>query len=111
MGTVLVSKPAGHGVARQALAPAATTPPVRLKDPARQHRPLRLEPLPGDLQTKLVEAAERGQIRAREGSVGHVGVFQMDGVGTFILGRPRRLSRDRRADPTYTLKSEEPVNR
>ena len=33
----------------------------------------------------------------------------MDGVGTSILGRPRRLSRDRRATPDYTLIWEEPV--
>ena len=32
----------------------------------------------------------------------------MDGVGTSIVGRPRRLSADRRARPTYTLIWEEP---
>ena len=35
----------------------------------------------------------------------------MDGVGTSIVGRPRRLSADRRARPTYTLIWEEPVSR
>lgn len=54
-----------------------------------------------------------GQVRAaeagRRGSVGHVEVFRMDGVGTSIVGRPRRLSADRRARPTYTLIWEEPV--
>ncbi len=34
----------------------------------------------------------------------------MDGVGTSIVGRPRRLSADRRARPTYTLTWEEPSN-
>ena len=29
-------------------------------------------------------------------------------VGTFIFGRPRPLSGDRRADPNYTLDPEEP---
>ena len=29
-------------------------------------------------------------------------------VGTFIFGRPRPLSRDRRANPHYTLNCEEP---
>ena len=57
---------------------------------------------------------EGGQVRAaeagRRGSVGHVEVFRMDGVGTSIVGRPRRLSADRRARPTYTLTWEEPVN-
>jgi len=32
----------------------------------------------------------------------------MDGVGTSIVGRSRRLSADRRARPTYTLIWEEP---
>ena len=32
----------------------------------------------------------------------------MDGVGTSIVGRPRRLSADRRARPTYTFIWEEP---
>ncbi|RYF30024.1 MAG: hypothetical protein EOO23_06105 [Comamonadaceae bacterium] len=58
---------------------------------------------------------EGGQVRAaeagRRGSVGHVEVFRMDGVGTSIVGRPRRLSADRRARPTYTLIWEEPDTR
>ncbi|PWF79481.1 hypothetical protein DEJ38_17800 [Kocuria rosea] len=57
---------------------------------------------------------EGGQVRAaeagRRGSVGHVEVFRTDGVGTSIVGRPRRLSADRRARPTYTLVWEEPLN-
>ncbi|GAA3587601.1 hypothetical protein GCM10022222_85270 [Amycolatopsis ultiminotia] len=32
----------------------------------------------------------------------------MDGVGTSVVGRPRRLSADRRVRPTYTLIWEEP---
>jgi hypothetical protein len=56
---------------------------------------------------------EGGQVRAaeagRRGSVGHVEVFRMDGVGTSVVGRPRRLSADRRSRPTYTLIWEEPV--
>ncbi|CCQ18356.1 putative uncharacterized protein [Rhodococcus sp. AW25M09] len=56
---------------------------------------------------------EGGQVRAaeagRRGSVGHVEVFRTDGVGTSIVGRPRRLSADRRARPTYTLIWEEPA--
>ncbi|ULN70059.1 hypothetical protein [Mycolicibacterium smegmatis] len=35
----------------------------------------------------------------------------MDGVGTSIIGRPRPLSRHRRADDLYTLNCEEPVIR
>jgi len=55
--------------------------------------------LPHDFQTELVQTAERGQVRASEGSVTHVEVFQMSGVGTFILGRPRPLPPHRHADP------------
>jgi len=39
---------------------------------------MRLQALPGHLEPELVEAAERGQVRADEGSVRHVEVFQMD---------------------------------
>ena len=35
----------------------------------------------------------------------------MDGVGTSIAGRPRRLSADRRARSTYTFIWEEPLYR
>ena len=63
-------------------------------------------------QAELIQAAERGQVSAAEGSVRHVEVLQMGGVGTSILGRPRHLPRDRRASrhPTsdYTLNCEEP---
>ena len=70
-----------------------------IDDPARQHRPVGLKPLPDDLEAELVEAAERGQVRAGEGSVRHVEVFRMGGVGTSIIGRPRPLPGHRRADP------------
>jgi FkbM family methyltransferase len=90
-------------------------PLVWFKDPAGQHRPVRLETLAGDEQTEFIESAEGGQIRDGEhvsavadGSVGHVEVFQDDRVGAFILRRPRRLSRHRHASPTYTLNCEEP---
>ena len=56
---------------------------------------------------------EGGEVRAteagRRGCVGHVEVFRMDGVGTSIVGRPRRLSADRRARPTCTFIWEEPL--
>ena len=47
-----------------------------------------------------------------KGSIGHVEVFQMDGVGTPIIGRPRPLPGHDTPNPahnTYTLKCEEPV--
>jgi len=34
----------------------------------------------------------------------------MDGVGTSVVGRPRRLSADRRARPSYTVIWEDPWN-
>ncbi|MGO1408678.1 MAG: hypothetical protein ACTHV2_09870, partial [Brachybacterium sp.] len=46
------------------------------------------------------------------GSVEHVEVFQMVSVRTSIIGRPRRLSRHRRAHPAfriYPLSCEEPT--
>jgi hypothetical protein len=101
-----------HGVTWRPLAAAAPTPLVRLHDPARQDSTARLESLPGDLEAELVESAEHGQIRAGEarprGSVRHVEVFRMGSVRTSILGRPRHLSGNRRADDLYTLICEEP---
>jgi len=41
-------------------------------------------------------------------SVRHVEVFQMGSVRTSIIGRPRRLPRDRRAALRYTVNYEEP---
>jgi len=70
------------------------------------------ESLPNHGQTEAIESSEGGQVRAaeagRRGSVGHVEVFQMVSVRTFIFGRPRRLPGDRRASPAYTLIWEEP---
>jgi hypothetical protein len=100
------------GIAGDALATAATAPLVRLDDLARQERTVRLQALTGHDEAELVEPAQRGQVREGEpsnsDSVRHVEVFQMDGVGTSILGRPRPLSRPRRADRFYTLIWEEP---
>lgn len=71
-------------------------------DPARQHGPVRLEQLAGDLQTEAVEAGEGSQVRAREGSVRHVEVFRTGCVRTPIIGRPRPSPRHRRAAPGRT---------
>lgn len=65
--------------------------------------------LPDSDEPELIEAAERGQVNRREGSVGHVEVFQVESVGTPILGRPRPLPEPRRATRRYTLVCEEPV--
>ncbi|ABK73578.1 hypothetical protein MSMEG_5377 [Mycolicibacterium smegmatis MC2 155] len=107
-----MSQRASHAVTYNAFFAAAAAPPILIGDPARQHGPIRVEALAGHLQPELVEAAESRQVSAGEarptGSVRHVEVFQMDGVGTSIIGRPRPLSRHRRADDLYTLNCEEP---
>ena len=64
------------------------------------------------LQAQVIQARERAQIRAIKGSIGHVEVFQMDGVGTPIIERPRPLPGHDTPNPThhpYTLKCEEPA--
>ncbi|CPT92159.1 Uncharacterised protein [Mycobacteroides abscessus] len=106
----LMSQLTGHGVTRAALLAAPTTPAVLVGDPAGQHGPLGCYALPGHLRPQLIEAAERRQIRASEGSVRHVEVFQLGRVRTPIIGRPRPLPRQRRADHLYTLNCEEPPN-
>jgi hypothetical protein len=108
----LVRHPPHHRVTRHGLAPATTAPPIQRPvgdDPAGQDRPVWFEALSGDFEAKLIKPGKRGQIRAGEGSVRHVEVFQMSGVGTFIFGRPRPLPGHRRADQLYTLNCEEPV--
>ena len=72
-----------------------------------------LNALPRHFQPQAIQARERAQIRAIKDSIGHVEVFQMDGVGTPIIGRPRPLPGHDTPNPahnTYTLKCEEPVS-
>ena len=62
-------------------------------------------------QPQVIQACERGQVRAIKGSIGHVEVFEMDGVGISIIGRPRPLPGHDTPNAvynTYTLKCEEP---
>ena len=102
-----------HRVTRNALAPAASTPPILTSNTARQHCTVCLNALTRHLQPQVIQARERAQIRAIKDSIGHVEVFQMDGVGTPIIGRPRPLPGHDTPNPahnTYTLKCEEPVN-
>ena len=105
-------QPTRHRVPQPALAAATATPVIRLDDLAGQHRAVRLEALAGHGQAKLVQAAEGSQIGAGEtgtsGSGRHVEVFRMGSVRTSIPGRPRPLSRDRRA-VIYTLNWDELV--
>ena len=65
------------------------------------------------LQPQAIQAREHAQIRVIKDSIGHVEVFQMDGVGAPIIGRPRPLPGHDTPNPahnTYTLKCEEPVS-
>jgi hypothetical protein len=84
------------------------------RTPARQDRPIGLRTLADHDQAELIQAAERDQVRAAEGSVRHVHVFQTGDVGTSILGNLTPTP-DQRAShhPTsdYTLNCEEPLKR
>ena len=64
------------------------------------------------LQPQVIQARERAQIRAITNSTGHVEVIRMDGVGIFIIGRPRPLpghDMPNTAHNICTLKCEEPT--
>ena len=101
-----------HRVTRLALAPATSTPPVLTSNTARQHCMVCLNALTRHLQPQAIQARERAQIRAIKGSIGHVEVFQMDGVGTPIIERPRPLPGHDTPNPTqhpYPPNYEEPL--
>ena len=101
-----------HRVTRLALASAASTPPVLTSNPASQHCMVCLNALARHLQAQVIQACERAQVRVIKDNIGHVEVFQMDGVGTPIIGRPRPLPGYDTPNPahnTYTLKCEKPV--
>ncbi|MBP2437064.1 hypothetical protein JOF34_001650 [Microbacterium amylolyticum] len=89
---------------------AFPAPRVRLGDAALDHRALRLESLADGLKAEFVEAAESGQARCGEGSVEQRRGLSDGQLRNFHPGRPRHLSGDRRAAPTYTLNCEEPDN-
>ncbi|PZE23466.1 hypothetical protein [Curtobacterium sp. MCBD17_028] len=63
------------------------------------------------LDIELVEAAERGEVGQREGSVGHVEVFRTGSLRTSIIGGPRPRSSPHSSHHGYTLVCEEPENR
>jgi len=72
-----------------------------------------LNALAGYFQAQVIQARERAQVGAIKGSIGHVEVFRMDGVGISIIERPRPLHNHDTPNPThhtYTLKCEEPQN-
>mgnify|MGYP000922897670 CR=1 FL=1 len=103
-----------HRVTRLALTSAASTPPVLTSNTARQHCMVCLNALTRHLQAQVIQACERAQVRAINDSIGHVEVFQMDGVAISIIERPRPLpghDTPNAAHNTYTLKCEEPLMR
>ena len=110
----LVRQAPDYRVTRLALAPAAATPPILTNDAACQHCVVWLNALAGHFQAQVIQARERAQVRAIKGSIGHVEVFRMDGVGISIIERPRPLHNHDTPNPThhtYTLKCEEPLCR
>ena len=101
-----------YRVTRLALAPAAATPPILTNDAACQHCMVWPHALASYFQAQVIQARERAQVGAIKGSIGHVEVFRMDGVGISIIERPRPLHNHDTPNPThhtYTLKCEEPV--
>ena len=70
-----------------------------------------LNALTHHFQAQVIQARERAQVWEIKDSIGHVEVFQMDGVGISIIGRPRPLSGHDTPNPahnTYTPNYEEP---
>lgn len=85
----LVRQAPHHGVTRLTLTTAPATPLIRIADPARQHRTVRLKTLPSDHQAKLIHTAQRGHIGTAEGNARHAEVFWTGGAGTPIIRGPR----------------------
>ena len=107
----LVRQAPDHRATRNALAPTLSTPPNLTNNTARQHCMVWLNALARHLQPHAIQVSARTQIRAIKDSIGHIEVFQMDGVGISIIGRPRPLPGHNTPNPahnTYTLKYEEP---
>ena len=102
-----------YRVTINSLASAASTPLVLTSNAASQHCMVWPNALARHFQAQVIQARERAQVRAIKDSIGHVEVFQMDGVGISIIERPRPLpghDTPNAAHNTYTLKCEEPVS-
>ncbi|ETZ98250.1 hypothetical protein I547_6501 [Mycobacterium kansasii 824] len=109
----LMCKLARPGVVRTALLAAAPAPSILVGDPARQHRPVAVQALPRHLKPEFIEPAKSRQVSAGKarttGSVVHVEVFRMVGVGTPIIGRPRPLPGQRRAGLPTPSSAKSPI--
>ena len=107
-----VSQAPDHRVAYDAFAPTLSAPPVLTHYLAGQDGPIASYTLARHFQAQVIQACEGAQVRAIKGSIRHVEVFRMDGVGTPIIGRPRPLPGHDTPNPAYhphTLNYEEPV--
>src|SRR5699024_9579320 len=92
-----VGQLADDGVANDPVAAAPSAPVISSVWLAFQDGLLPGDVLAGAGQIEGVESAECRKVRGRESRLGHVEVFRMDCVRTSIIGRPRRLSAQRRA--------------
>ena len=109
-----VSQAPDHRVAYDAFAPTLSAAPVLTHYLAGQDGPIASYTLTHHFQSQAIQAREGAQVREIKGSIGHVEVFQMDGVGTPIIGRPRPLPGHDTPNPAYhphTLNYEEPLIR
>lgn len=78
-----------HSVTCCPLPPHRRHQPSGLDQLTLQHYTLGLDELAGDLQIKVAQANEGGQIKIPKGSIGHVGVFQIDPLIIPIIKTPR----------------------
>ncbi|MDI3196357.1 hypothetical protein QK290_18370, partial [Pseudarthrobacter sp. AL07] len=98
------------------MAAALAAPFVRGHHTAGDHGTIGSKELPGRFQAKPVQAAESSQVRALKGSVKHEGLaVEKSELDTPILTQGPHLCRTNvpasevtRANPGYTLHSEEP---
>src|SRR5699024_6224325 len=92
-----VGQLADDGVADDPVTTTSSAPVICRVRPAFQNGFVPGDVLAGAGQIEVIEFAEGREVRRRESRLGHVEVFRMDGVGTSIIGRPRRLSEQRLA--------------
>ena len=94
-----MSQAPDHRVTTNALAPAASAPLVLTSNTASQHCMVWPNALARHLQPQAIQARERAQVRAIKNSIGHVEVFQMDGVGTPHHRKTSTPTRPRHTQP------------
>lgn len=91
------------------------TPRVVRHDPAGEHGPIGLDPLPDDSQAEAVEADEGVRSGTAKAASSTSVSFRWAGSGTSIVGRPQPTPGQRRADATdpattpLTAKSSEAI--